>query len=32
VDSVVPPKVVPEPSLRARRPSAEDAQSACAAE
>lgn len=32
VDSVVPPKVVPEPSLRARRPSPEDPQAACAAE
>jgi hypothetical protein len=32
VDSVVPPKVVPEPSLRARRPSPDGAKAACAAE
>ena len=32
VDSVVPPKVAPEPSLRARRPSPEDGKTACAAE
>ena len=32
VDSVVPPKVAPEPSLRARRPSPGDGKGACAAE